>query len=99
VLCRGGRIAFSVWAAPPESVGFAAVAVTTVPQIWRAASPEAPFEAVVKGTVRAAALLRGQTPEARAAIRQAVREATGAHARDGPIELSMPAVLAAAARP
>jgi protein-L-isoaspartate O-methyltransferase len=140
VLRSGGRIAFSVWAAPEESVGlgivyravqthgrmdvplppgpsfflfsdpaqcerslraggFQAIAVTKLPQIWRAASPDAPFEAVMKGTVRTAALLRAQTPEVLAAIRDAVREAASAYARDGTIELSMPAVLASAERP
>lgn len=140
VLRSGGRIAFSVWAAPQESVGlgivygavqthgrmdvplppgpnfflfsdpaqcerslqaagFRSVVVTKVPQIWRAASPDAPFEAVMSGSVRAAALLRAQTPEALVAIRDAIRKAASAYARDGMIELMMPAVIAAAERP
>ena len=140
VLRGGGRLAFSVWAAPQEAVGlgivygavrahgcmdvplppgpdfflfsdparsvrsleaagFRSPVVTTVPQIWRVASPEAPFEAVMNGTVRSAALLRAQTPQALAAIRDAVRAAAREHLRDGAIELAMPAVLAAAERP
>jgi hypothetical protein len=53
----------------------------------------------MKGTVRAAALLRAQTPKALASIRDAVRKATGAYARNGALELMMPAVVAAAERP
>jgi len=51
------------------------------------------------GTVRAAALLRAQTPEALASIRDAIRKAVGAYARDGAFELMMPAVVVAAERP
>jgi hypothetical protein len=50
-------------------------------------------------SARAAALFRAQAPEALAAIRAAVREAVGAYARDGAIELPMPAVVAAAEKP
>jgi SAM-dependent methyltransferase len=140
VLRSGGRLAFSVWASPQESVGlgiiysavqthgrmdvplppgpnfflfsdpaqcerslyeagFRLATVDKVPQVWRVTSPDAPFEAIMGGTVRAAALLRGQTPEALAAIRTAARNAAGAYARDGVIELMMPAVVAAAERP
>jgi len=140
VLRSGGRLAFSVWAAPEECVGlgivygavqahgrmdvplppgpnfflfsdparcerslaaagFRSAVVTTIPQVWRMTLPEVPFKAIMGGTVRAAALLRAQTPEARAAIRDAVRNATGAYTRDGVIELMMPAVLAAAEKP
>jgi len=140
VLRGGGRLAFSCWAAPQESIGlgivfsalqahgrmdvplppgpnfflfsdpaqcersleaagFRSPVVTKVPQVWRVASPEAPFEAVMRGTVRTAALLRAQTPEALAAIRTAVREAASDHLREGAIELAMPAVVAAAEKP
>ena len=44
----------------------------------------------MRGTVRAAAPLRAQTPEALTAIRDAVRIAASAYARDGAIELTMP---------
>jgi SAM-dependent methyltransferase len=82
-----------------QAAGFRSAAVTKVPQVWRVASPDAPFEAVMRGTVRAAALLRAQTPEALAAIRDAIRKAASAYTRDGAIELMMPAVIAAAERP
>ncbi|WP_207482534.1 class I SAM-dependent methyltransferase [Arenibaculum pallidiluteum] len=82
-----------------RAAGFRSATAITVPQVWRVKSPEAPFEAMMKGTVRAAALLRAQTPEALAAIRSAVREAVAAHAREGTVELMMPAVVVAAERP
>jgi ubiquinone/menaquinone biosynthesis C-methylase UbiE len=82
-----------------HAAGFRLATVTKVPQIWRVTSPDAHFEAIMKGTVRAAALLRAQTPEALASIRDAIRKAAGAYARDGALELMMPAVVAAAERP
>jgi SAM-dependent methyltransferase len=82
-----------------RSAGFRSVTVDKVPQVWRIPSPDVLFEAVMKGTVRAAALLRAQTPEALAAIRQAIQEAAGLHARNGRIELPQPAVVAAGERP
>lgn len=82
-----------------HAAGFRLATVIKVPQIWRVPSPDAHFEAIMKGTVRAAALLRAQTPEALASIRDAIRKAAGAYARDGTLELMMPAVVAAAERP
>jgi hypothetical protein len=54
---------------------------------------------ILKGTVRAAALLRAQTPAALAAIREAVHQAVTAYARDGAFELPMPATVATAEKP
>lgn len=82
-----------------RAAGFRSVDVKRVPQVWRMASPDDHFEAIMKGSVRAAALLRAQTPEALAAIRDAARKAVAAYARNGMIELPMPAVVAAAERP
>ena len=82
-----------------EAAGFLSVTVTKVPLVWRVASPDEPFEVITKGTVRAAALLRAQAPEALAAIRDAVRQAVGAYARNGAFELMMPAVVATAEKP
>jgi ubiquinone/menaquinone biosynthesis C-methylase UbiE len=140
VLRSGGRVAFSAWAPPQESVGFGiiyraiqahgrtdvdlppgpdfflfgnpiqcerslhaagfqSVRSTKVPQIWRLSSPDHLLEAYMKGTVRAAALLRAQTPEALGAIREEVRKAVGAYARDGAVELMMLSIVAAAEKP
>ncbi|MBQ0821519.1 methyltransferase domain-containing protein [Microvirga sp. HBU67558] len=69
-----------------QAAGFGSVTVTKVPQVWRVVPPDAPFDILLKGTVRAADLLRAQTPEALAAIRDAVRQGVAAHARDGAFE-------------
>lgn len=81
-----------------QAAGFQSVSVTTVPQAWRVASPDVPFEALMRGSVRAAALLRAQTPEALTAICHAIRREVAAHTRDGQIDLTMPAIVAAAER-
>jgi len=82
-----------------QAAGFRSATVSKVPQVWRIASPDVLFEAIMKGTVRAAALLRAQTPEALTAIRNAARRAASSYERDGVIELMMPAVVAAAEKP
>jgi SAM-dependent methyltransferase len=82
-----------------QAAGFRSVAVTKVAQVWRVMSPDAPLDMILNGTVRAAALLRAQTPTALAAIREAVHQAVTAYARDGAFELPMPATLATAEKP
>jgi ubiquinone/menaquinone biosynthesis C-methylase UbiE len=81
------------------SAGFTDPTTSVVPQTWRLASGDELIDWLMRGTVRIGALLRGQRPEALAAIRVAVGEATRAHTRDGVVELPMPAVLAAATKP
>jgi ubiquinone/menaquinone biosynthesis C-methylase UbiE len=79
------------------AAGFVDPAVTTVPLVWRLPTADALFETMMRASVRTAALLRAQTPEALTAINMAVRETAQAYEReDGSIELPMPAVLAAA---
>jgi SAM-dependent methyltransferase len=82
-----------------NEAGFWSPTVTKVPQVWRLASPDLLFEAIMTGTVRAAALLRAQRPQALQAIREDVVKSAGAYLRDGSVELSMPAVVAAGERP
>jgi SAM-dependent methyltransferase len=82
-----------------HAAGFQSATVGKVSQVWRVTSPDAPFEAVMKGSVRASALLRAQTPKVLALIRDAIRKSASAYARAGAIELMMPAVVAAAERP
>lgn len=65
--------------------------------VWSA--PEDVFDIVMRGSVRAAAMLRGQTPEAREKIRSAVRDAVRADRKGTGYEVPMPAVLATAAKP
>lgn len=82
-----------------QAVGFRSVSVIKVPQVWRVTSPDAPVDIILRGTVRVGALLRAQTPEALAAIRDAVRQGVAPYAQDGAFELPMPAIVAAAEKP
>jgi len=78
--------------------GFKAPRVCDVMQSWRVGDPDQVLLAIADGTVRAGALFRAQTPAARCAIAVAVRAAVEAYAKDGIIELPMPAVLASATK-
>ena len=79
-----------------EAAGFSDVEVREVPLTWRVPHADAVFEALSRGGVRTAAVLRAQTPDALAAIRAAVRRGVEAYARDGGFSIPMPAVLASA---
>jgi SAM-dependent methyltransferase len=81
------------------ATGFGDIHVETRPLVWRLASPDALFEALLKGGVRIAAVLRAQTPDALTAIRTAVRRGVEGYAKDGAYLIPMPAVLAAATKP
>jgi SAM-dependent methyltransferase len=81
-----------------EAIGFAGVKVKTLALEWRLSSPDAVFDALSRGGVRTAAVLRAQTPAALDAIRRAVRAEVETYARDGSFILPMPAVLASAQR-
>lgn len=82
-----------------EEAGFTDVGVRELPLTWRLTSADAVFEALSRGGVRTAALLRGQTPEALAAIRAAVRRGVESYAMDSGFALPMPAVLASCRKP
>lgn len=82
-----------------QAAGFQSVTVTKIPLIWRVSSPDELFATILNGTVRGAALLRAQTPEALASIRSAVCQAVATHTRNGAFELPMPATVAAAEKP
>jgi len=79
--------------------GFHAPLVSEIKQVWRVSAPEQVFDIILQGSVRAAAMLRGQTPEARAAIRSTVRDTISAYRKGPSYEVPMPAVLATAAKP
>lgn len=81
-----------------EAAGFTNVDVRELPLTWRVTSADAVFEALSRGGVRTAAVLREQTPEALEAIRTAVRKDVEAYATDGGFTLPMPAILASATR-
>ena len=81
-----------------EHVGFTEIQVQELPLTWHLTSADAVFEALSRGGVRTAAVLRAQTPDALAAIRAAVRRGVESYARDGGFAVPMPAVLASATR-
>jgi SAM-dependent methyltransferase len=82
-----------------RDAGLVDARVAIVPQTWRFARPEELFEAMLRGTVRTAALLHAQTPQALEAIREAVKTTAAEFAMNGGIELPMPSVLITAAKP
>jgi SAM-dependent methyltransferase len=74
--------------------GFTDISVQTLPLTWRLRSADAVFEAVTRGGVRTAAVLRAQTADALERIRLAVRRSVERYARGDAFEVPMPAVLA-----
>lgn len=96
---------FFHFSSPEQSIsslrdaGFDSPTFRTVRQVWRSSDPDQLFEMLATGTVRAAAMLRAQSPQARKSIREAVRQTVCAYERDGKYEIPMPAVVAAAVKP
>ena len=82
-----------------EAVGFASISISTVPQTWRLDSPEELFEAIETGSVRAAATLKGQTPEALQAIKTSVADTISKYRQGEGYEIPMPAILVSASEP
>jgi SAM-dependent methyltransferase len=82
-----------------EAVGFTDVHSTTLPLVWRFPDAEAVFAAIQEGTVRMAALLRAQTPEALETIRAAVRAEAATYATASGVEVPMGAALTSARKP
>lgn len=81
-----------------RDAGFASPTVRTVAQTWRLADADQLFQLVLQGTVRAAALLRAQSPAARDAIRATVREIVETYRVGNRYEIPMPALIAAAVK-
>lgn len=83
-----------------EAAGFADPRTVEFAQTWRFASVTAWIEGVERSTVRTAALLRAQTPEAYSRIRAAVEQRGLSYLKnDGRVELPMPAILTSATKP
>ena len=82
-----------------EDAGFSGVDVKVLPLTWRLSSAEAVLDALSRGGVRTAALLRAQSPEAFESIRAAVRRGVQTYAQGGGFVVPMPAVLASASKP
>jgi D-aminopeptidase len=82
-----------------RGAGFEAISVSNVSQIWELPGADDLFNAVLDATVRAAATIKAQRPEALKAIRESVREAVAEYEDGGVYRIPMPAVLATAAKP
>jgi SAM-dependent methyltransferase len=79
--------------------GFVDAEAHVVPLKWALDSADGVFEALSRGGVRTAAVLRAQTPEALAAIRASVRNSVERYKDGDRFVLPMPAVLASAIKP
>jgi SAM-dependent methyltransferase len=76
-----------------RGIGFAAVSVGRVPQLWRPADPDGIYQAFITGGVRTRGLLLAQVPEAQARIRAAIRDAVETYRTGDGISIPTPAVL------
>jgi hypothetical protein len=96
---------FFLFSDPAESTkrlaaaGFGSIKIITQPQVWRLTSPDDAIEAVLQGSVRAAATLKAQASEALPKIRATISEILGTYKRGGTYEVPMPVVLASATKP
>jgi SAM-dependent methyltransferase len=81
-----------------EHAGFTEVQIQTLALSWRVSSSDAVFDAISRGGVRTAAVLRAQTPAALEAIRTSVRQGVEKYKKDGVFLIPMPAVLASGTR-
>ena len=79
--------------------GFKGPTVEEIHVDWEMQDADVLFETFLYGAVRTGALLQAQTPEALAAIRQAVRDDVMPYSEEGRILLPMAAVLSSAERP
>jgi len=78
--------------------GFVQPEVRELPLVWRVTSPSVVFDAVSRGGVRTAAVIRAQTSEARDRIRRAVIESLQPYAQGSAFAIPMPAILASATK-
>lgn len=82
-----------------EAVGFVDAQSSMLPMSWQFPNVDAVMAAFQDGTVRTAALLKAQTPEALDAIRKAMRAEAAAYATAGGVDVPMGAVLTSASKP
>jgi ubiquinone/menaquinone biosynthesis C-methylase UbiE len=81
-----------------RKAGFARISTGESPAVWRVSSTDGLYQAMSAGTVRAAAVLRRQSPEALSRIRQALREGVARFESNGIYEMPAPALVVAAER-
>lgn len=76
--------------------GFEPMSVTEVPLYWRLSSPDGLFDALRNGSVRAGAVLKAQTPENLARIKQYMHDKVSSFGRDGGFAVPTYAVVVSA---
>jgi SAM-dependent methyltransferase len=82
-----------------EATGFIDTNVVDVPQRWSLPDADALLEVFEEGTVRTRALLKGQTPDQIAAIREAVARSAQQFATATGLDIPMPSVLSSGRKP
>lgn len=82
-----------------EAAGFVDADAKQLPISWELTSADGVYDALSRGGVRTAAVLRAQTPDALTAIRAAIRRSAERYKKDDRIVLPMPAILASATKP
>jgi len=81
------------------AAGFESVQITSQQQTWSLASPENAIEAVLHGSVRAAATLSRQSPEVLSSIRQAISDSISTYKQGKRYDVPMPVIIASAMKP
>lgn len=76
--------------------GLLNVTTSEVPLIWRVSSPDMIIDAILTGTVRAAAALKGQSPEGLTQIKQHLRERIASFETGGIYQVPAPALVVVA---
>ena len=82
-----------------REAGFVEPRIEEVSQTLHLRAPETPFDVLMRGGVRVAAILRAQSPEALAAIQKTVSDAVASYTNNGEVQIPMPCVLASARKP
>lgn len=79
-----------------DQAGFVTMTTSEVPLIWRVDSPDLIIDAILTGTVRAAAALKGQSPEGLTRIKQHLRQRIASFEKGGTYHVPAPALVVAA---
>jgi SAM-dependent methyltransferase len=80
------------------AAGFESIEIVVQPLTWRIAAPDDAIEAVLRGSVRAAATLKRQPPDVLPAIRATMAELLEAYRCEGGYAIPMPVVLTSAVK-
>ena len=82
-----------------DQAGFVNVTTSEVSLIWRVNSPDVIIDTILTGTVRAAAALKGQSPDGLTQIKQHLRERIASFEKGGIYLVPAPALVVVARKP